>query len=88
MPAICRIPGPPLKAAIQRDHFVAHNFRVAPRRSRRSTAVIHSVTPGIVALATPAEAAFTPFNPGLRKHILQQRAQIRFRRLQRPRAAA
>ena len=43
--------------------------------------MIHSFTPGIVALATPADAAVTASHARLRKHILQQRAQIRFRRL-------
>jgi hypothetical protein len=62
VPAICRIPGPPRKAA---SRAITSSPTTSERSTAKSskTAVIHSATPGMVALATPAEAARTPVTP-------------------------
>ena len=66
VPAICRIPGPPLKAASSAmTSSPTTSERSTPKSSK--TAVIHSVMPGMVALATPHEAACTPFTPACAK---------------------
>jgi len=59
VPAICRIPGPPWKAA---SRAMTSSPTTSERTTPKSlkTAVIHSTVPGMETEATPTDAASTP----------------------------